>query len=702
MEYTYEEVLEAYIKLKTYIYYDSTNLFMRKQLAIFETNLADSDDLFVVIGEYNGFAKEYDVDIEDDEDIALYERKLRIFTVALNTFHENPKFFERFLGRIKTKFLPKKIIGTRSESQIITNKRTNSEYNIERSTVFIDAPIEIHLTSVLWILKEGVTLDRTLFDNCFGNRLILNKEEDKVVQGSGLFKPYPKQYQKWRDESVKVAREHLDRNKDVLILNLDIKDFFYSVRLDPKTIQSPYANGRRKKMFQSINNLYLVFEEIHKTFTQKLLRYHTPYNFVHEVSNKQKELTHYILPIGLLSSFILANHYLKDFDSRVLKHARPLYYGRYVDDILMVIANPILPEKYEDDPIPKLNFNFEQYRDWVNNEKPRYDNKEQILFGEDEVLTTTDFKNNLSDIEQFILLNFHPIISVIDKPAILGIDNSKKGTEKVFKLNSFPRLYCQSDKTLLYYFDKDESSLVIDKLKRDLEEKSSEFRNYNDEEDLEDFEESAYHLLYDGTEGKVRTLKDYKEDKFGLSVFLSKRIFNSLRRADKISEDEASKIVKFFQGENALNLYSLWERVFVFLLVNNRPEAYVHFYLNCCEAIKRIRCKDSLSTISNDDYQANVLEHLDNANELTLSLHPKFLSEVQRVKRTYHFSFNALKNDLSFYKDKYSPTDEDSYFITRYRQSNLIRHHYVSQPLLSYTTVRKRDYQNYTNLKIPF
>lgn len=702
MEYTYEEVLEAYIKLKTYIYYDSTNLFMRKQLAIFETNLSDSNDLFVVIGEYNGFAKEYDVDIQVDEDMALYERKLRIFTVALNTFHENPKFFERYLDRIKTKFLPKKIIGTRSDSQIITNKRTSSNYDIERSTVFIDAPIEIHLISVLWILREGVKLDRTLFDNCFGNRLILNKEEDKVVQGSGLFKPYPKQYQKWRDESVKVAREHLDKNKDVLILNLDIKDFFYSVRLDPKTIQSPYSNVRHKNMLQSKNNLYVVFEEIHKIFTKKLSSYNTPYDFVSEVSNKQKELIHYILPIGLLSSFILANHYLKDFDSRVLQHARPLYYGRYVDDILMVIANPVLPEKYEDDSIPKLNFNFEQYRDWVNNEKPRFNNKDQILFGEDEVLTTSDFKKNLTDIEQFVLLNFHPIISVIDKPAILGIDNSKKETEKVFKLNSFPRLYCQSDKTLLYYFDKDESSLVIDKLKRDLEEKSSEFRNYNDEEDLEDFEESAYHLLYDGTEGKVRTLKDYKEDKFGLSVFLSKRIFNSLRRADKISEDEASKIVKFFQGENTLNLYTLWERVFVFLLVNKRPEAYVQFYLNCCEAIKRIRCKGSLSTISNENYQANVLEHLDNANELALSLHPKFLSEVQRVKRTYQFSFNALKNDLSFYQAKYSPTDEESYFITRYRQSNLIRHHYVSQPLLSYTTVRKRDYQNYTNLKIPF
>jgi hypothetical protein len=108
----------------------------------------------------------------------------------------------------------------------------------------------------------------------------------------------------------------------------------------------------------------------------------------------------------------------------------------------------------------------------------------------------------------------------------------------------------------MYQFDASETSLVIDKLKRDLEEKSSEFRNYDDSEKEEDFEESAYHLLYDGSEGKLRTLKDYKEDRFGLAVYLSKRIFNSLRKTDSISDKEAEKIVNFFKGINSLNLFT--------------------------------------------------------------------------------------------------------------------------------------------------
>ena len=42
-----------------------------------------------------------------------------------------------------------------------------------------------------------------------------------------------------------------------------------------------------------------------------------------------------ILPIGLYSSAILANIYLKDLDDIILKETSPNYYGRYVDDLFL-------------------------------------------------------------------------------------------------------------------------------------------------------------------------------------------------------------------------------------------------------------------------------------------------------------------------------------------------------------------------------
>jgi len=691
MEYTYEEVHEAYVKLKTYIYYDSSNLFMRKQLAVFETGLDDDLDIIGPFFEYKNFEKKYQVAFEEGEEneLADYEKKLRVFTAALNAHHENGLFFKTMLDRITTKFLPKKIMEEKKESKIITNKRTSVKYVIERSAVFIDAPIEIHLIAVLWIMRKGVGIDRNLFSRCYGNRLILNKEEEKVVKGSSLFKPYPKQYQKWRDEAINTARDHLSNGENVLILNLDIRDFFYSVRIPRGEIDnSPYSN---RAPFASLNNLYDVFGKIHEIFTKKLIAHQTPYDFTNEVTDDKGNISHYILPIGLLSSFVLANHHLTSFDNRIIKHVRPIYYGRYVDDILMVIANPVLPHEHVDDTILELNFNYEDYRNWIK-ASPTHDEFEK---------STAEDYEELSDLEQFVLRNFQPTITLINKPTFLKIEKEPDNNQ-VFKLNGFERLYCQSGKTLLYYFDKDESTMVIDKLKRDLEEKSSEFRNYTDAEDAEDFEESAYHLLYDGTEGKVRTLKDYKENKFGLTVYLSKRIFNALRRDDKISNQEAEKIVRFFQGCNALNLFTLWERILVFLLVNKKPEAYVHFYLNCCDAIKKIEMHKSMKKIRASDYQNHVLEYLDCANELALSLNPRFISEVRKVKRTYEFSFNALKKELDLFSKRYSPTDENAYYISRFRRSNLVRHHYISQPLLSYTKTSPKDFRDFTDISIPF
>ena len=50
-------------------------------------------------------------------------------------------------------------------------------------------------------------------------------------------------------------------------------------------------------------------------------------------------------PIGLCSSPVIANWYLREFDTAILKKIRPAYYGRYVDDIFMVVASETAPEE---------------------------------------------------------------------------------------------------------------------------------------------------------------------------------------------------------------------------------------------------------------------------------------------------------------------------------------------------------------------
>lgn len=331
MEYSYEDLLEAYKKLKTYIYYDSSNLLMRSALAEFETDLSDRNDFLERFLESREFAKKYGV--ENEKGIETFDLKLKILVNALNQYHKMPEYIDTQLSRIKVRILPKKINDiTKLDKSIISNVRSLKEYNAERFTAFIEAPLEIHILSVLWIIKSGAKLDSNLSKYCYGNRLILNKKRNAIVQGSALFKPYVRQYQKWRDTAIKIAKSALDEEQNVSILNLDIKDFFYSCRIPLSSITS-YPHPETKR-FASINNLYTVFGKIHLHFQNILLKSKIPYDFSAEVSDSSNPKV--VLPIGLLSSFVLANAHLSEFDSTILKSVKPLYYGRYVDDIILV------------------------------------------------------------------------------------------------------------------------------------------------------------------------------------------------------------------------------------------------------------------------------------------------------------------------------------------------------------------------------
>lgn len=46
------------------------------------------------------------------------------------------------------------------------------------------------------------------------------------------------------------------------------------------------------------------------------------------------------IPIGFTSSAILSNWYLMGFDKDIKSKINPSYYGRYVDDILLVFFIP--------------------------------------------------------------------------------------------------------------------------------------------------------------------------------------------------------------------------------------------------------------------------------------------------------------------------------------------------------------------------
>lgn len=658
--YTIDDIKLAYNKLRTYIYYDNTELLLRQKLVEFETD-TKKDNNYVVWGisyPYNESEEELiNIFNSDKQTIkSNLEIKFNRILQEINNYNEKSQFVKYLYASIDASFFPKKIKQNDNElcENFISNKKTEDKYSLEKITAFIDVPIEIHLFSVMWIIKNGYRFESQLMDVCKGNRLLLNKDKTALIQNSSLFKPYFSQYQQWRDESVSTAQELLKNNKNALFVNLDIKDYYHSTRID---LDLYFPEDDK-------DNINTILRKVHSLYSLKLSRnYKLPKDFSKELNNKS------ILPIGLLSSYIIANHYLNDLDNIICKKYKPAYYGRYVDDILIVFAEP-KDEINTKSRYKEYKFEFDKY-------------EQEIL---DDLDVELSFKEeDLTTVEKYLLYNLYPLLKIVPTES----DN------RIIKIDKYDSLYCQTDKTLMYYFHADESDLVIDKLKQELNYKSSEFRDLpDDNENLGDFDKNAFYLNYTDSEGKIRTLKDYKENRYGLTVYLTNKILGAIKHKKNVEDDEIIKLLKIFKGKNCIEFFKLWEKILTFLMVNNKPKEYVDFYFDCIEEIKKIGLGEKFfsdTKVSYNRIMDSLIEYLDSAHEIVLSLNPNFINDDKKILKNFEYRSNSMESRY-FYNEI---TRGNSPWASRYRKTNMMRHHYVSIPLLNYT---KESYEGKINL----
>ena len=171
---------------------------------------------------------------------------------------------------------------------------------------------------MLWIKKIGYLLDNEIAKYSYGYRLE-NREE-----AFPLFKRYYIQYQNWRNNALTKTKEIIKDDEIAIVANLDLKKFYYNVshnKLKEKLEKFDIENSSGSSVLNS--NLTEIILEINKRYSKKVNK---------ELKSKEPNT---IIPIGLYSSNILANFYLKDLDEAILK-LTPYHYGRYVDDMVIV------------------------------------------------------------------------------------------------------------------------------------------------------------------------------------------------------------------------------------------------------------------------------------------------------------------------------------------------------------------------------
>lgn len=484
-----------YRKFKSYIYYDRTSLHNKELIAKYELSTDFEENLANLDGLIN-----------------------RIF--ENNTTSDDENVFEEWLDDINVYIIPKSFSDNndiQSQDNSINNNVLNKNIKIDKFNYLFKGPLELHIISFYWVLRYAKYLENIYGEYNYANKLVNNDQENEYTQQT--FRPYFKDYAMWRDNGILKAQELFANNEGCSILMLDISSYYYNIDFNFSNLEEFFLEHLDEYEYQEYLNL-----------SSFIIRIFSKYNEILRKYNSIVEEDQLSLPLGLSISPILANYYLHEFDIEVNSLIKPVYYGRYVDDILIV-----------------LNENSFKYLDKG-------------------VKKTTEFitKNFIDNFNIFTLENKEYVIN-----------------DSNFKIDYANRIVIQSSKIKLYILESEGTPAVLDKFVENIKKNSSEFRFIPEETKvITEFYNEAYSMLYNDTQNKLRSIEKFEGDKFGVSKYLAKIILTSKYWND----DQASlnklvdQVDNFFIGRHSIEYFSLWEKIFSFYLINQRYDKMLMFY----------------------------------------------------------------------------------------------------------------------------
>lgn len=181
--------------------------------------------------------------------------------------------------------------------------------------------LDFHVLSTLWMLQVGHLFDAKLTACAYGNRLRRTQGSQGINQLSlGSFQPYLKPFRDWRDNGIEAMCTALAADKKIVALTADVSSFYHELNPDFMLDPSFVLNVLGLELTDSQGKLHRLFIQALKVWAQ--------------ITPLKKGL-----PVGLPASAVVANVALAELDRIVEQQLAPLYYGRYVDDILLVMEN---------------------------------------------------------------------------------------------------------------------------------------------------------------------------------------------------------------------------------------------------------------------------------------------------------------------------------------------------------------------------
>lgn len=528
----------AFKKLKASVYSDKTQLVLRNRIVDYETD-------------------------------GIQEHLQQIETALCSDEAKWNGFEKQLLSSIQSLLFPKKLVGC--ENSVIVNVN-DEKIEIKDPQYFFDSNVDVQILGILWIMYIGRVLDEKMYPHSYGNRLrknLINADSNEITYSPNLFEPYFKNYESWRDQGLEYAKECLNSKQDALVLTLDFRSFFYSVHFSQKDFADIYAVTKNEEPWMNrINNF--VFHVIKQ--------YSSAFDGIYDKRT--------FLPIGFYPSNVLANWRLDNFDNMLINRWNPVYFGRYVDDIIIVDKiekNSILYEAAHNGTLDKdtvIEYYFCNCNATKNSVDCCKENRELLIW-----TNRPEDKEGMNPVNQKL----------------------HKKVERIYRVNQEllqseeSNITVQNKKVKAFYFKEGATAALLSCFQSQIAANASEFRLMPDVDAVmtDNNYSEIFNLRRSDTLNKLSGVEDVGLDKFALSKFLGKYLRVGGMINDYKETDFERHLLRIFDQRALIENYTMWEKLFEILVVNARFKELVELTLKIINAITKLEYSSYTSTPAN-------------------------------------------------------------------------------------------------------
>lgn len=589
-----ELLAKAYKKLKSSVYFDKTQLILRDKIVNFENEIKKLEEYFC----------EFANEINDEVKFG--------------------KLVNEIIQSISILSFPKKLRKDSSNANIIIND-SSKNLEVEELQHFIDMDVRGHILGVLWVMMIGYRIDKAIYKHSYGNRIrksLYNELSKKPTYSPYLFEPYFEQYESWRDTAMEEAVKHLKLKQDVIIMTMDFKRYYYSVDMNKEAFDKIYDDAFQdddEKRENTIN------KKMNEFVCSVVMRYS-------ELFDAKKYNNRKILPIGFLPSNVIANWFLNNFDKSIINGWNPIYYGRYVDDILIVDK-------------------VEQHSDIYEKAKKNKLTSDDVV---EYFLMRCSKWNRLDEKSCCIESN---------KNGLLIIDDNTDEKDKIYQvnpkysatINDSSKIIVQNDKVKIFYFKSSETDALITCFRKNIAKNKSEFRRMPEDETVfqdDDYSE-IYHLQTNESPNKFRGIEGISVDKYELSKFIGKHLRIGGMIEDVIESKFEKDIYSIFNQRVTIENYISWEKVIEIFVINERFDTAKKFIFNIMKSIDALTYNEEDGTSCIEEIKKSLYLHLYSSVNRTFALVWKkectdALTDIYRK-----FSDNNICNSNNYNTERY-------------------------------------------------